>query len=456
MAKSSDYASKVYKAALALGIPEPQARLAAAQSSLETGYGEHAPGNAYFGIKASSSWDGATQNLVTHEEVGGKRVKITDAFRAYDSPDQSLVDWWNTLQEKWPDAAKATSFDQAVAGLETGVHGAYATDSKYDNKLSYVNRNFLPPRPPMNIPGVASSLSTGSMPLAGAAARPKAPVPFPARRLDYNALPAPAPLRAPSVQVASVDNYVPSKSNFTLPPAVPLNPPMPARPSTSWVGTARPTVQRQPAPVQLPKPAPAAPVLTAAQRSAMSAVPAGTPMTVRPTNTLPSIGALAGGVAGTVPKKVAPLPMSRPAALSTPTAPVVASAVAPPLPVRRPATPIPPQTIPNSPALAAPQTGNVFSNLFSNAQAGIGNAFNTVKTAAAPALSSVGNALMDETVKAALGTKAGRTAIIDGSIAKVMNGQPKPIAPAGKPAGFGSKGYSAAGLALKNQFRRKK
>lgn len=456
MSKQRDYATKVYKAALALGIPEPQARLAAAQSSLETGYGKHAPGNAYFGIKAGSSWDGATQNLVTHEEVGGKRVKITDAFRAYDSPEQSLVDWWNTLQQKWPDAAKATSFDQAVAGLETGVYGSYATDSKYDNKLNFTASKYLPPRPPMNIPGVASSMSTGVMPLAGSASRPKAPTPAPARRLDFNALPAPAPLR-PSVQVASLDNYVPSKSNFTLAPAVPLNPPMPARPSTSWVGTARPTVQRQPAPVQLPKPAPAAPVLTAAQRSAMSAVPAGTPMTVRSTNTLPSIGALAGGVAGTVPKKVAPLPMSRPAALSTPTAPVVAPAAAPPpLPVRRPATPIPPQTIPNSPALAAPPAGNVFANLFSGAQAGIGNAFNTVKTAAAPALSSVGNALMDETVKAALGTKAGRTAIIDGSIAKVMNGQPKPAAPAGKPAGFGSKGYSAAGLALKNMYRRKK
>ena len=50
-----------------------------------------------------------------------------------------------------------------------------------------------------------------------------------------------------------------------------------------------------------------------------------------------------------------------------------------------------------------------------------------------------------------LSTKSARTAAIDAPLKKIMNGAPKP-----KPPAVGSKGYSAAGLALKNQFRRKK
>ena len=138
------YAEKVYRAALSLGIPEPQARLAAAQSSLETGYGKHAPGNAYFGIKAGPSWSGPTLSLRTNEEVNGSLVPTTAAFRAYSDPSGSLADWWSTLQRKWPDAASATTLNDAIAGLNTGVHGAYATDSGYGGKLNYVASNYLP------------------------------------------------------------------------------------------------------------------------------------------------------------------------------------------------------------------------------------------------------------------------------------------------------------------------
>ena len=79
--KNRDYLDEVYNLAISLGIPPAQAQLAAAQSALETGYGKHAPGNAYFGMKAGSSWDGPTQTLRTHEEENGALVAINDEFR---------------------------------------------------------------------------------------------------------------------------------------------------------------------------------------------------------------------------------------------------------------------------------------------------------------------------------------------------------------------------------------
>jgi hypothetical protein len=240
MASAKEYAQKVYEDALALGIPEPQARLAAAQSSIETGYGKDAPGNAYFGIKAGSSWNGPTQNLTTHEEVNGKRVKITDAFRAYDSPAQSLVDWWSTLQRKWPDAATADNFNDAVKGLKAGKKGGYATATNYPSAAKYVNRNFLHPVPPMNIPDVGSELSVAALPKgAQNAARGVVPPPLPRPRPErelFKPLPSPTPLVAPNpveTRVASLDNYIPRQAgSITLPPpSTPLNPVLPPMPN---------------------------------------------------------------------------------------------------------------------------------------------------------------------------------------------------------------------------------
>jgi LysM repeat protein len=158
--KNRDYLDEVYTLALSLGIPEAQAQLAAAQSALETGYGKHAPGNAYFGMKAGSSWDGPTQTLRTHEEENGALVAIDDKFRVYDDKSASLADWYDRLKVRWPDAAAATTFDEAVNGLKIGEKGAYATDSKYKSKLANIVGG-MTPRPPGNIPEVATSLDTG-------------------------------------------------------------------------------------------------------------------------------------------------------------------------------------------------------------------------------------------------------------------------------------------------------
>jgi len=50
-----------------------------APAALESGWGAKAKGNAFFGIKSHRRAGG--QTFTTHEEVDGKRVKITDSFR---------------------------------------------------------------------------------------------------------------------------------------------------------------------------------------------------------------------------------------------------------------------------------------------------------------------------------------------------------------------------------------
>ena len=136
----NNFVRRVYEAARRIGLREPQARLAASQAALETGYGKSVKGNNYFGIKAGSSWGGDTQNFRTWEEVGGRRVNTTAKFRKYDSMEDSLVDWASTMASRWPEAMSATTFDDAKKGLRYGKPGGYATDSAYGNKLSYIER----------------------------------------------------------------------------------------------------------------------------------------------------------------------------------------------------------------------------------------------------------------------------------------------------------------------------
>lgn len=136
----NEFSRRVYIAARNFGLQDPQARLAAAQASLETLYGQSVKGNNYFGIKARSSWKGDVQSFQTWEEIGGKRVNKTDRFRKYDSIDDSLADWVETVSTRWPEAMSARTFADAAEGLRYGKPGGYATDRKYGQKLAYIER----------------------------------------------------------------------------------------------------------------------------------------------------------------------------------------------------------------------------------------------------------------------------------------------------------------------------
>lgn len=88
------------------------ARFTLAQAALESGWGKHAPGNMFFGVKAVKSTPETKRQLLTTTEYftddkqgyrfpevirivkEGKRFKYTvkDWFRKYESPEESFTD----------------------------------------------------------------------------------------------------------------------------------------------------------------------------------------------------------------------------------------------------------------------------------------------------------------------------------------------------------------------------
>jgi flagellum-specific peptidoglycan hydrolase FlgJ len=137
------FAEEIYQAAINIGLSDVQARVAAAQASQETQYGRHVAGNNYFGIKAGNSWDGPSQSVGTWEEINGRRVNIRDDFRVYETPEESLRDWASIMERNFPDVMSATTFDDAVQGLNNGRLGRYATDSDTRAILGGSSATFL-------------------------------------------------------------------------------------------------------------------------------------------------------------------------------------------------------------------------------------------------------------------------------------------------------------------------
>lgn len=157
MTTRSDFVNSVYQAGLAAGLTDAAARVMASQAAHESAYGERAPGNNYFGIKASKDWSGKTQQLTTHEVIGGKRQKIKDAFRAYDSPEEAIADRVSFMASRFPAFNTAATVGDALDALQAGKYGKYYTDSRatYEGSINSINSNYLGghPVPPNNIPG---------------------------------------------------------------------------------------------------------------------------------------------------------------------------------------------------------------------------------------------------------------------------------------------------------------
>lgn len=126
-------------AARALGVP-PQALLA--QAALETGWGAHVPlrtdgssSHNLFGIKAGASWSGDRIDKMTHEFVNGRMRKETATFRAYDSFEQSFLDYVDLLRgaSRYQDALRQV--EEPRAFFEALQRAGYATDPDYADKL---------------------------------------------------------------------------------------------------------------------------------------------------------------------------------------------------------------------------------------------------------------------------------------------------------------------------------
>jgi flagellum-specific peptidoglycan hydrolase FlgJ len=105
-----------------------------AQAALESGWGKHQKGNNLMGIKSHGEEGGV--DVVTHEVLNGKKVKITDSFRQYDTPADSIRAYGSFLTSnsryKHFLRAGAENEDAALSALQSG---GYATDPKYAFKL---------------------------------------------------------------------------------------------------------------------------------------------------------------------------------------------------------------------------------------------------------------------------------------------------------------------------------
>lgn len=114
------------------GVP-PSIKIA--QSIIESGYGQHAPGNAYFGVKSSGGWTGPSTNQATTEYFGGY-VGINSNFRAYESLDQSFIDHTKFLEQN---GRYDGLFHLDFLDYQGWAHGlkaaGYATDPGYADKL---------------------------------------------------------------------------------------------------------------------------------------------------------------------------------------------------------------------------------------------------------------------------------------------------------------------------------
>lgn len=115
--------------------PEALARVGAAQSSLETGYGKAtAGGNNYFGIKGAGGNQQTTQEF---DPKSGKMVTQKESFRKYGSMEESAADYIKLMQgsQRYAGVVGAGSTAEAIAAQ--GKSG-YATDPDYAKKLAMI------------------------------------------------------------------------------------------------------------------------------------------------------------------------------------------------------------------------------------------------------------------------------------------------------------------------------
>lgn len=129
---------------IAAGKPFILPSVCMAQSALESDWGQAGimkKANAFFGIKAGGSWTGKVYTADTWEVKDGVAYNTVANFRAYDSPAESMADYYSLTTE-------ASRYSKALCyGADkskwltpretvTALHAAgYATDELYVNKI---------------------------------------------------------------------------------------------------------------------------------------------------------------------------------------------------------------------------------------------------------------------------------------------------------------------------------
>lgn len=134
------------------GVP---ALVVLAQAAIESGWGERAPGNMFFGIKAGSGWKGKKQLITTREVHKTKDVKypevisiikqpnstyvyqVKDYFRAYDTAAESFADHGRFLRSN-PRYGQAFNTTDPLIFAKVIAAAGYATDPNYFKLLSSI------------------------------------------------------------------------------------------------------------------------------------------------------------------------------------------------------------------------------------------------------------------------------------------------------------------------------
>lgn len=170
----NEYYQKRYDELLAAakerGVPNPEvvARLGAAQSSQETGYGQHYVGNNMFGIKAGAGQSSVTAG--TDEVINGQRVHVDQNFAAYQSQSDSSKDYIDFLMrnKRYQGILNAKTDDEAIAALKSS---GYATDPNYADSIRGIESHAMASRtnsfvaqPPPQAGSPAGPVTAGTAP----------------------------------------------------------------------------------------------------------------------------------------------------------------------------------------------------------------------------------------------------------------------------------------------------
>jgi flagellum-specific peptidoglycan hydrolase FlgJ len=147
------------------GVP---ALFALAQSALESGWGQKAPGNMLFGMKTGDGknfggWQGHKQLIITTEYFDNPNVKfpeilpgyprkegnkwkysVKDYFRAYTSPLHTFLDWAGMLSKAARYRTAMENRNDPFRFAEEVVRAGYATDPNYVEKVKKIMMQLLP------------------------------------------------------------------------------------------------------------------------------------------------------------------------------------------------------------------------------------------------------------------------------------------------------------------------
>lgn len=115
-----------------------------AQAALETGWGTSpimVKANAYFGIKAGTSWTGKVYSSKTQECYDrASFTTITDLFRAYDSLEESVADYFELITSMGRYAFACNQTNPKIC-IQAIWDGGYATDPDYVTQvMSIINQ----------------------------------------------------------------------------------------------------------------------------------------------------------------------------------------------------------------------------------------------------------------------------------------------------------------------------